>query len=64
MRSLTSRITKYVVTCYLAQGILSVNHCSTYVKVGNLFDCQWTDILYTCIVIEKQAVLKCYLIEN
>jgi len=40
MRSLTSRITKYVVTCYLAQGILSVNHCSTYVKVGNLFDCQ------------------------
>jgi len=40
MRSLTNCITKYVVMCYLVQCILSVNHCSTSDKVGNLFDGQ------------------------
>jgi hypothetical protein len=40
MLSLTSCITKYVAMCYPAQYILSVNPCSTSVKVENLFDGQ------------------------
>lgn len=37
---------------------------STSLKVGNLFDGQCTDVLYTCTVLEKQTLLKYYLIEN
>jgi len=40
MRFLTRCITKYVAMCYPAQYILSVNPCSTSVKVENLFDGQ------------------------
>ena len=40
MLSWTSCITKYVVMCYLAQCILSVNPCSSSVRVKNLFDGQ------------------------